>query len=91
MYPVNTRRHKRETVAWPAHIELGSGSIVTGTIRDWSIGGLCFEPEVSYIDGRFIHGAEICAPGYAGAAVARCMTARRSDSRLSRAILIDIC
>jgi hypothetical protein len=59
-YPMDMqqRRHPREAVKWIARLHIGQ-SIVTGSVRDWSEGGLCFEPEVGYIDGAFSQGQAI--------------------------------
>lgn len=43
--PIRPRyRHKRIPVRWTAKIEPGT---VKGAVRDWSEGGLCFEPETA--------------------------------------------
>lgn len=52
------RKHSRESVKWIARIGLDNG-LVTGTVRDWSPGGVCFEPEVGYIDGAFEAGSGV--------------------------------
>ncbi len=58
-YYNNQRRHKRIPVSWPARIDLGGVGVVTGVVRDWSEGGLCFEPEVGFFEGRFLHGLDV--------------------------------
>ncbi len=58
VFRLNTRRHQRKTVEFHAEIELGE-SLIVGTIRDWSIGGLCFQPEAAYVDGELLGGGEV--------------------------------
>jgi hypothetical protein len=60
-YHAGRRRHKRLPVKWPARLELGGSSVVMGTVRDWSPGGMCFEPEAAYLDGTFVRGLELLA------------------------------
>lgn len=43
--PIRSRyRHKRIPVRWTAKLEPGA---VVGSVRDWSEGGFCFEPETT--------------------------------------------
>lgn len=52
------RRHPRHAVEWPCRLHLGKQSIINGTVRDRSEGGLCFEPEVAWVDGEFSLGRD---------------------------------
>ncbi len=71
-YHAGRRRHKRLRCAWPARLELGA-SVVIGTVRDWSPGGFCFEPEAAYLDGAFVSGEELLAEFSAGDPVEVCL------------------
>jgi hypothetical protein len=71
-YHPGRRRHKRIPVEWPARIELGQ-SLIVGTVRDATPAGLCFEPEVAYIDGAFVHGAEALGEFGVGDSIEVCL------------------
>jgi hypothetical protein len=52
---MNTRRHERTPVYWPARIDIGD-DVITGHVRDWTTAGACFEPVAGRVRGKFVSG-----------------------------------
>ena len=52
------RRIPRESVTWDAQAQVGD-LVIQGTVRDWSVYGLFFEPDLATDGGRFYEGPEI--------------------------------
>jgi len=63
---LDTRRFVRKDSDCDATIQIGD-IMMSGKVLDYSPGGVFFTPEVSYIDGDFIHGnrvlKELCIGG----------------------------
>ena len=54
---IQRRRYERRDVNWDANVQIGD-FLMSGKILDFSPAGMCFTPEMSYLDGEFVEGAD---------------------------------